>query len=277
MSSEVTAFTAGFGSRTVVDVYTALLVPRLFTPWAEALVDRLRPAPGSTALDVACGPGTVTRVLARRIGPAGRVTGVDLSDQMVATARTHAAGPGAAPIDYVASPATSLPAADGSVDAATCQQGLQFFPDPEAAAVELRRILRVGGSLAVACWAQIERCAPWDAISKALAGILPPERVALVGRPFSWPGAARLEEVLTAAGFADVVVVEETRTVTFEEGLPQLAALTSTLPIAVDVDALDDAARAAWLAALRREAEPLLTADGAVRTPMVSLVATARG
>jgi len=69
------------------DVYLSVLVPSLFTPWAELLVDALDPAPGSTAVDVATGPGTVARVIARRVGAIGHVYGCDLSAATLQTNR----------------------------------------------------------------------------------------------------------------------------------------------------------------------------------------------
>jgi ubiquinone/menaquinone biosynthesis C-methylase UbiE len=80
--SETLSYLADAGSR----AYDEVLVPCVFEPWARLLVDELEIAAGETVLDVACGPGTVARVLAARVGSSGRVVACDLSDAMLAIA-----------------------------------------------------------------------------------------------------------------------------------------------------------------------------------------------
>ena len=66
-------------------MYLSVLVPSLFAPWAELLVDALAPAARLDArVDVASGPGTVARVIARRIGAIGRVYACDIDAAMLA-------------------------------------------------------------------------------------------------------------------------------------------------------------------------------------------------
>ena len=75
-----------FTDESVPKGYDEFLVPRLFNPWAEALVRAMAPARGSRALDVACGPGTVARVLAKHLGSDGVVAACDSSPAMIARA-----------------------------------------------------------------------------------------------------------------------------------------------------------------------------------------------
>jgi ubiquinone/menaquinone biosynthesis C-methylase UbiE len=81
-------WSAAFGAAAVsaMETYDSVMVPRLFNPWGELLVERLGVGPGEAVLDVACGPGSVTRIVARRIGAAGRAVGCDLSAAMLAVA-----------------------------------------------------------------------------------------------------------------------------------------------------------------------------------------------
>lgn len=69
------------------DAYEQLLVPAIFEPWAQGLVDLADPRRGEDVLDAACGTGVVARTAASRVGADGTVTGVDVNAGMLATAR----------------------------------------------------------------------------------------------------------------------------------------------------------------------------------------------
>src|SRR5262249_54937110 len=102
--------------------------------------------PGGIALDVGCGPGSVTASLARAAGPDGLALGVDISEPMLARAVRAEAGP---QIGFLRADAQRLPLRDESVDAVISVAVLQLIPDPVAALVEMARVLRLGGRLAV--------------------------------------------------------------------------------------------------------------------------------
>ena len=151
-------------STSSMNFYDEIMVPRLFEPWAELLLDQTNPKSGQAVLDVACGPGTVTRLAALRVGPTGRVVGCDLSPAMLELARSKIAAGPSAPIEYLECPADSLRVSDDAFDVVTCQQGLQFFPDRAAALVEMRRALRAGGKLGIAVWCPsrtVHHSRPW--------------------------------------------------------------------------------------------------------------------
>jgi ubiquinone/menaquinone biosynthesis C-methylase UbiE len=113
--------------------YERYLAPAMFAPLAEAVADAVEVDVGERALDVACGTGVLTRAIASRTGAGGHVTGLDLGEGMLARARTWPPVGGDAPIDYVQGSADQLPFGDGAFTVVTCQQGLQFFPDRDAA------------------------------------------------------------------------------------------------------------------------------------------------
>src|SRR4030095_909608 len=77
---------------TAGEVYDREFVPALFGPWAADLVGRAALAVGARVLDVACGTGVVARLLPPRVGPTGRVVGLDLDPGMLAAARAATAG-----------------------------------------------------------------------------------------------------------------------------------------------------------------------------------------
>jgi len=119
------------------DAYEQLLVPAIFEPWAQGLVDLADPRLGEHVLDAACGTGVVARAAASRVGADGTVTGVDVNAGMLATARGSDAA-----IAWRHADVTALPFPDGTFDVVLCQQGFQFMADRDSAARELRRELR---------------------------------------------------------------------------------------------------------------------------------------
>jgi ubiquinone/menaquinone biosynthesis C-methylase UbiE len=141
--------------------YERYLAPAMFVPLAEAVADAVEVSLGERALDVACGTGVLTRTIASRSGSDGHVTGLDLGEGMLARARTWPPVEGDAPIDYVQGSADQLPFDDGAFTLVTCQQGLQFFPDRDAALREFLRVLAPGGRLAIACWTDLPDTAGW--------------------------------------------------------------------------------------------------------------------
>lgn len=111
---------------------------------AAYLLGHLRP--GQSLIDVGCGPATITLDLARRVAP-GRVLGVDSSAEVLAKALED---PAAAPsIELEVGDALALPAAAGSFDVAHAHQVLQHLEDPVAALVEMGRVVRPSGLVAV--------------------------------------------------------------------------------------------------------------------------------
>lgn len=113
---------------------------------AGFLVPRL--SPGQELLDVGCGPGTITVDLAQRVAP-GRTFGIDLSPEVIAAARRIQREGGTAAIVFEEGDVYNLSFGDAIFDVVYAHQVLQHLSDPVAALVEMRRVLKDGGMLAV--------------------------------------------------------------------------------------------------------------------------------
>jgi arsenite methyltransferase len=100
---------------------------------------------GETVLDLACGPGTLTRHLAEGVGPAGLVVGADLSPAMLSRAARAVTAENTV---FVRADAMALPLRDASLDAVCCSLCLQLVPDLDTALLQILRVLRPGGRLA---------------------------------------------------------------------------------------------------------------------------------
>jgi SAM-dependent methyltransferase len=103
--------------------------------------------PGSSLLDVGCGPGTLTADLAAQVTP-GRVLAVDASADVVDEARTHAEERGIDNLDVVAGDFRDLDARHGGFDVVHAHQVLQHLREPVGALRDMARLARPGGLVA---------------------------------------------------------------------------------------------------------------------------------
>ena len=105
-------------------------------------------SPGLRLLDVGCGPGTITLDLARRVAP-GRTVGVDREPGVIAEAQRALDSRPIAGVEFRTADAYALEFDNDSFDVVHAHQLLQHLTDPVAALVEMRRVLRPDGVLAV--------------------------------------------------------------------------------------------------------------------------------
>lgn len=201
------------------------MVPAIFARWAPELVETAGVRKGERALDVACGTGAVTRLLADRVGPAGNVVGLDINPGMLAVARLSAPSPN---IEWLEGSAVRMPLADASFDAVVCQQGLQFFPDRPAALSEMRRVLKRGGRLALSCWRSIEHTPGYLVLEQVLARRIGPEKAALP--PFSLGDTGTIRVLVAGAGFREVKFRTEAKMVRFRSAEHMVRAVVGGAP-----------------------------------------------
>jgi SAM-dependent methyltransferase len=109
----------------------------------------LAAVPGATVLDIACGPGNVTRALASGVSGDGLVVGIDASATMLARAVDDTPESGMTDIAYIRGDAVHLPFRHGTFDAVCCFGGLYLFDDPWTAVAGMARVLRPGGRVAI--------------------------------------------------------------------------------------------------------------------------------
>jgi SAM-dependent methyltransferase len=106
--------------------------------------------PGETVLDMGCGAGLDSIRAARKVGPTGRVVGVDMTEEMVGKAKANAATAGVGNAEFHLGEADHLPVEDGSVDVVISNGVFNLCLDKPKVLAEVFRVLRPGGRVQMA-------------------------------------------------------------------------------------------------------------------------------
>jgi ubiquinone/menaquinone biosynthesis C-methylase UbiE len=160
---------------------------------------------GQRVLDVGCGIGDPTLQVAVLIGPHGHVLGVDLVDDMIATARERAAALGLAHAEFRAADVRTMPLEPATYDVVLARWSVIYVDDVVGVFRRLRDALKPGGRIAVTAWAPPD-ANPWIALPMAELGKvlpMPPVDTAVPGL-FHLSANGALAAALHAAGFERV-------------------------------------------------------------------------
>jgi arsenite methyltransferase len=198
--------------------------------------------PGQTVLDLGSGGGIDVLLSAKRVGPTGKVYGLDMTDEMLALARENQRKAGATNVEFLKGTIEAIPLPDASVDVIISNCVINLSNDKDAALREAFRVLKPGGRFAVS-----------DVIVR---GDVPPN----IRRSMElWVGciAGALEdreyvEKLTAAGF-EGVDVEPWRVYEIDDARAFL------IQIGVDVDSVRPHVEGHFASAFIRARKPIAT------------------
>ena len=176
----------------------------LFDPILRGTLQRADLKAGDHVMDIGCGTGQSSLKAAAAVAPGGHVTGIDISEPMLARARTLAA-PGDA-ITFTTADAADHPFTPGHFDAAISRFGTMFFADPVAAFSNICKAIRPNGVLAMSCWSDLG-ANPWfavpsDAAKKQLG--TPPSIDPDSPGPLAFRNIDRVCGILRQAGFTAV-------------------------------------------------------------------------
>jgi SAM-dependent methyltransferase len=247
-------------------------------PVSDALIDRARPKAGERILDVGCGAGATTMALAEKVGPNGRVLGLDVSAPMLARAR-HVA-PKGAPVDFVLADATVYAFEPAAFDLLASRFGVMFFADPALSFTNLRKALKPSGRLAFACWRDPRENPFFMTALQAVykhAPKLPPLGPEDPG-PFSFASEKRVRRILTEAGFVGIEMEPVDLALDVATGRGIEAAVQGALEIGPASRALQDQppdVRAAATNSIREALMPFAKGE-AVPLPASIWIVTAR-
>jgi SAM-dependent methyltransferase len=202
------------GARTAIHFEDGSAYERGMSPWSrlvgETFLEWLALGPGLRWLDVGCGTGAFSALIAERCAPT-EVQGIDPSEGQLAVARTRLGGRNTA---FLAGNAMALPFESQRFDATVMALVIFFVPDPKKGVGEMVRVVRPGGWVAAYAWDVLGGGFPFDPVwqeIRAIGGVplLPPNP--------SIGGLEALGALWTAAGLETV----ETCKITVERTFPR--------------------------------------------------------
>jgi SAM-dependent methyltransferase len=167
------------------------------------MIEAIAPQPGDTVLELAAGIGDTGFLAAELIEPGGTLITSDLVPEMLTAAQRRAEHLGVTNARFRQIDAEAIDQPAATVDAVLSRWGYMLMPDAEAALRDTRRVLKPGGRLALAAWAD-QDANPWT--------VLPGRELVARGHiepmppgpgQFAWAPEGEIAENLEAAGFVD--------------------------------------------------------------------------
>ncbi|MER6417930.1 class I SAM-dependent methyltransferase [Streptomyces sp. NPDC001137] len=246
----------GPGGNAWVELQTVL--DEMFKPFEDLLVDAVADAHAGRVLDVGCGTGGVTLAVARRLAPAGRSVGVDISEPVIAAARARAEREGA-PASFVLGDAQDHAFEPAAFDAVISRFGVMFFKDSVQAFANLRRAATDGALLRFIAWRDPAENPFMTTAERAAAPLLPDLPVRRPDEPgqFAFADADRVRGILAESGWAGIDI----RPIDVPCALPEnelVHYLTRLGPVGLALGRVDEQTRAHVTDTVRAAFDPFV-------------------
>jgi len=179
----------------------------MLSPLGEAALNKLNFNEEENVLDIGCGCGHTTLNIAKRIGPSGNVTGLDISEPMLKRAKESAVEMSITNTSFKCVDVQTEDLGDQIYSAAFSRFGVMFFEDSIAAFKNINKSLISGGYLSFVCW-QSPAVNPWQSlfiqeIKKFLDLPSPPPRSP---GPFAFMESEYVSSILEESKFQDITI-----------------------------------------------------------------------
>ena len=179
----------------------------MLSPLGEAALNKLNFNEKENVLDIGCGCGHTTLNIAKRIGPSGNVTGLDISEPMLKRAKESAVEMSITNTSFKCVDVQTEDLGDQIYSAAFSRFGVMFFEDSIAAFKNINKSLISGGYLSFVCW-QSPAVNPWQSlfiqeVKKFLDLPSPPPRSP---GPFAFMESEYVSSILEESKFQDITI-----------------------------------------------------------------------
>lgn len=234
------------------------LLDGMYAPFEKLLVETVAAGSASSVLDVGCGTGSTTVAVARLLGPAGRCTGIDISEPMITAARARAKHE-QSPARFICANAQDHAFEPATFDVIISRFGVMFFDDFVRAFANLRRATQDGGELRFIAWRSASENPFMTTAERAAAEVLPsipPRRPDGPGQ-FALADERRIQHILGESGWVEIDVRPLDLVCTFPEK-ELVRYLTRLGPLGLILHEADDETRARVVETVRPAFDPYM-------------------
>jgi SAM-dependent methyltransferase len=244
----------GVAGRAWVELQESL--DQIFKPFEDLLVEAVSLGPGGRVLDVGCGAGGTTLAVARGLGAKGRCIGIDISDAMIAAARSRAKLEGTT-ATFICANAQAHTFEPASFDIIISRFGVMFFEDSIRAFANLRHAAAENAELRFVAWRSAAENPFMTTADRAAAPLLPnlPARQTDAPGQFAFANSDRVHNILKESGWAkiDIRPVDVACTLPEKELIPYLTRLG---PVGRILQETDDRTRTHVIQRVRAAFDP---------------------
>lgn len=246
-------------------------------PIGVAAMDRLGVPSGARVLDVGCGCGATAFDLSRRVGPNGRVVGVDISAPMLEHGKNRLEAERLGNVELLRADAQVAELPESEL--VFSRFGVMFFDDPVAAFRNLRRALAPAGRVGFVCWRPLDEN-PFMYVAARAAALhvdLPAPTPPGQPGPFAFADPERPRSILAEAGFSAIdVEAVDVRIELVRELDATIDFLLHVGPAAAALRAADPVKAAPIAESLREALKPYVTPSGVVMNAAVWVVTASK-
>ena len=253
--------------------YTKLL--RNLEPYGFDLLARVDPKIRERCLDIATGPGEPAMSIARMVGLDGKVTGIDLSEEMIRAANEGAQRRRIPNVEFRVMDAEKMDFPDETFDLAVSRFGFQIFTNPDTVAREAHRVLAPKGRIGVTVWSTAEKASAIHAVVGPMLEFAEPDETGYLPTPYELGGPGEMMKLFEDAGFHEAKEERKTHTMTYKDEDEYVDVFVEGTPLGHSIREEDPLVQKKILARTRENLRQWRTRKG-IEIPCECVIVTAR-